>query len=105
MNELQGTPHKFTIILEQENDGGYSVYCPALPGCVSQGNDRSSAIDNIKEAIQLVLKVNQGRHQLEDSPAVIANEIREVLEGREQDGLPYSRVSLEQVQITAKALY
>ena len=57
MNEFSGTPHKFTVILEQENDGGYSAYCPALPGCVSQGDDLNSAMDNIKEAIELVLEV------------------------------------------------
>ncbi len=57
MNEPSGPPHKFTVILEAERDGGYSIYCPALPGCVSQGDDLLSAIDNIKEAIELVLEV------------------------------------------------
>ncbi len=45
----------FTVILEREDAGGYSVYCPALPGCVSQGDDWAEAIENIKEAIALVL--------------------------------------------------
>ena len=99
-----GTSCRFTIILEQENDGGFSVYCPTLPGCVSQGDDRESALDNIKEAIELVLKVSHGKSQLADSPDLIANEIREVLEGRKQDGLPLAGVSLEQVEVTALAL-
>ena len=98
-----GSSCKFTIILEQEEEG-FSVYCPALPGCVSQGDDRESALDNIKEAIELVLKVSKGKDQLSDSPDLIANEIREVLEGRKQDGLSYSGISLEQVEITAMAL-
>ena len=97
-------PSRFTIILEQENDGGYSVYCPALPGCVSQGDDLISAMENIREAIGLVLEVGQGKHLLADSPALIADEIREVLEGRKQDGLSYAGISLEQMEITARAL-
>ena len=109
------THRKFTVILEAESDGGYSVYCPALPGCVSQGDDRSSAIENIKEAIELVLEVSAGEfpgtteakgtaQSRADTPARIADEIREVLEGRELDGLSYSGISLEQVEIAVKAL-
>ena len=96
------THRKFTVILEAESDGGYSVYCPALPGCVSQGDDRSSAIENIKEAIELVLEVSAG--EFPGTTALIADEIREVLKGREQDGLPYAGVSLEQVETAVKAL-
>ncbi len=39
----------FTIILEREEDGGYSVVCPALPGCVSQGDDRREALRIVRE--------------------------------------------------------
>lgn len=41
----------YTVIFEQEGDGGYSVLCPALPGCVSQGDSYEEALTNIKEAI------------------------------------------------------
>ncbi len=106
---------KFTVILEAECDGGYSVHCPALPGCVSQGDDRRSALANVKEAIELVLDVSVERSaEMPDSegdspsyletPARIAEEIREVLKGREQDGLPFAGISLEQVEIVVKAL-
>ena len=53
--------HTFTIILEWEEDGGYSAYCPALPGCISQGNARATALENIREAAGLVLKVLEDR--------------------------------------------
>jgi len=43
----------YTVILEQEPDGGYVVSVPALPGCVSQGDTREEALQNIKEAIEL----------------------------------------------------
>ena len=48
---------KLEILLEQEEDGTYSVHCPALKGCHSQGKTREEALKNIKEAIQLYLEV------------------------------------------------
>jgi predicted RNase H-like HicB family nuclease len=46
---------RYTVVLEQEVDGGYVVSVPALPGCVSQGDTRGEAIDNIREAIDVYL--------------------------------------------------
>ena len=44
---------RYTVVLEQEPDGGYVVSVPALPGCVSEGDSREEAMANIREAIQL----------------------------------------------------
>ena len=48
---------KYTVILDPEEDGGYSIHCPALSGCVSQGENRADALKNIEEAILGVLEV------------------------------------------------
>jgi predicted RNase H-like HicB family nuclease len=42
----------YRVILEPETDGGYCVWVPALPGCVSQGDTVEEALANIREAIQ-----------------------------------------------------
>jgi predicted RNase H-like HicB family nuclease len=47
---------RFTVVLEREPDGGYVAHVPALPGCVSQGDSRTEAIENIREAIELYLE-------------------------------------------------
>ncbi len=47
---------KVKIVLEQSDEGGYSVYVPALPGCISEGNTKDEAVENIKEAIALYLE-------------------------------------------------
>lgn len=47
---------RYTVLLEQEPDGGYVVSVPALPGCVSQGDTRIEALANIREAIDLYLE-------------------------------------------------
>ena len=41
-------PVRYTVVLEQETDGGYVVSVPALPGCVSQGDSRAEALANIR---------------------------------------------------------
>ena len=41
----------------QLTDEGYSVSCPALPGCWSQGETEQEALDNIREAIREYLDV------------------------------------------------
>lgn len=42
---------KYTVIIKA-SDEGYSISCPALPGCWSQGRTEEEAITNISEAIQ-----------------------------------------------------
>ena len=36
----------------QESEEGYSVSCPGLPGCWSQGETEEQALKNIGDAIQ-----------------------------------------------------
>ena len=44
------------IVLEPSSEGGYTVYVPSLPGCISEGDTREEALKNIKEAIELYLE-------------------------------------------------
>jgi len=49
---------KLKVVIEpDEEDGGYVVSCPALPGCHSQGETMAEARRNIREAIRLCLAV------------------------------------------------
>ena len=47
---------KLQIILEPSDEGGYTVYVPALPGCISEGDNVDEAMENIQEAIELYLE-------------------------------------------------
>ncbi len=47
---------KYRVYLEQDEDGVFVATCPSLPGCVSQGQTRSEAAANIREAIEAYLK-------------------------------------------------
>ena len=43
------------VILYPGEDGYWVVDCPSLPGCISQGETRETAIANIKEAIEVYI--------------------------------------------------
>ncbi|MBI4338095.1 MAG: type II toxin-antitoxin system HicB family antitoxin [Chloroflexi bacterium] len=47
---------RFRVILEANELGGYTVTVPLLPGCISEGDTRQEALDNIKEAIELYIE-------------------------------------------------
>jgi len=47
---------KLKIVLEPSPEGGYTVYVPSLPGCISEGNTFEEVLENIKEAIDLYLE-------------------------------------------------
>ena len=42
---------KYKIIIKQTEEG-FSVHCPGLPGCWSQGETENEAIENIRDAIK-----------------------------------------------------
>jgi len=49
------------VILEPQEEGGYTVYIPSLPGCVSQGETVEEAMQNIKEAAELYIESIKSR--------------------------------------------
>ena len=48
---------KMMVTIDRDEDGVWIVECPAIPGCVSQGNTKEKALANIREAIALCLEV------------------------------------------------
>ena len=47
---------RLKIVLEPSDEGGYTVYVPGLPGCISEGETVDDAIANIREAIELYVE-------------------------------------------------
>ena len=67
---------KYRVLLEPEEDGGFVVEVPALPGCVSEGATRAEALENVKEAIKGYLESLEAHG--EPIPPPISEEIVEV---------------------------
>lgn len=52
---------KFLVSIERDEDGTWVVECPAIPGCVSQGESKDAARTNILDAIRACLEVRAER--------------------------------------------
>lgn len=48
---------KLRVTIDRDEDGVWIIECPSIPGCVSQGETKEQALENIKEAIELCLEV------------------------------------------------
>ena len=63
---------RYKVVLRKSEEG-YSVSCPGLPGCWSQGASEAEALENIRSAIQEYLGVVE--ELLPDAPEI---EVREL---------------------------
>jgi predicted RNase H-like HicB family nuclease len=50
---------RIKVVLEPQEEGGFTVTAPSLPGCISEGDTRAEALRNIKEAIELYLEADE----------------------------------------------
>jgi predicted RNase H-like HicB family nuclease len=64
---------KLKVVLEPSDEGGFTVYVPSLPGCVSEGENEKKALQNIREAIELYLE------PVDDDLAGTGKEVREIV--------------------------
>ncbi|MBR1368147.1 hypothetical protein RJ53_01020 [Methanocalculus chunghsingensis] len=48
---------RYTVLMEKNEDGGYTVTVPSLPGCISQGSTWEEALTHIEEAISGYIEV------------------------------------------------
>ena len=67
---------KYRIFIEKDEDGFFVAECPSLPGCISQGQTRSEAVNNIQDAIKGYIE-SLKKHD-EPIPPAIDEEIIEV---------------------------
>jgi predicted RNase H-like HicB family nuclease len=42
---------RYTVLMDKNESGDYTVTVPSLPGCISQGDNWDEALKNIEEAI------------------------------------------------------
>ena len=64
---------KLKIVPESAEEGGFTVYVPSLPGCVSEGETEEEALKNIREAIDLYLE------PVEDDLGATGKQVREIV--------------------------
>jgi antitoxin HicB len=67
---------RYRVQIERDEDGLFVAECPSLPGCVSQGETRTEALKNIRDAMRGYL-ASLKKHG-EPVPPSIQEEIVEV---------------------------
>ena len=64
---------EYTVVFEPAEEGGYIASVPALPGCVTQGDNFEDAVVMVKDAIEGYLRV------LKDEGEIIPQESKEIV--------------------------
>jgi len=67
---------KYRVLIEQDEDGVFVAQVPSLPGCISEGQTRGEALENVKDAIAGYLE-SLAKHD-EPVPPAITEEVVEV---------------------------
>ncbi len=62
---------KLKVVLETSEDGGFTVYVPSLPGCISEGDSREEAMANIRKAIELYLEPTEDDYLPQEHTEVV----------------------------------
>ena len=52
---------KVKVVLETSEEGGFTVYVPSLPGCISEGETEEEALVNIRETIEDELFISESK--------------------------------------------
>ena len=61
---------RFKVVLEPSDEGGFTIYIPSLPGCISEGDTVEDALKNIEEAAELYLEPVEDDWVLDDQTLV-----------------------------------
>jgi predicted RNase H-like HicB family nuclease len=50
---------RLQVIIEKNPEGGFTASCVEIPGAISQGETTDEAVENVREAIELILDVRR----------------------------------------------
>lgn len=64
---------RYTVILDPDPAGGFTVTVPAIPSVVTEGDTEEEALANAREAIELALEVMAERGE---QPPIETGEVR-----------------------------
>ena len=70
MESIKRGDRKFTILIQKEEEGGFSGQCLEIPGAISQGESVEELKKNMKEAIQLSVEYLEKKARKENRQVV-----------------------------------
>ncbi len=67
---------EFTAILTPAEEGGFVIECAEIPGALSQGETRIEALENLADAIALILDSNRDDAVCQAEPSATTDTIK-----------------------------
>jgi predicted RNase H-like HicB family nuclease len=61
---------KLKVVIHTAEEGGYWAEVPAIPGCATQGDTFEELLQNIYEAVEGCLSVNEADLELENNAQI-----------------------------------
>jgi antitoxin HicB len=80
--------HSFSVILEPQQGGGFTVLVPALPEIVTEGDTEREALENVKDGIRAVLEYRRAH-----GPAIPPDASPEIRRVTKAGGNPSQRAN------------
>jgi predicted RNase H-like HicB family nuclease len=73
---------KYTVILLPDPEGGFTALVPAMPGCVSEGDDLDESLANVRDAMRgwTDAAAAQSEAPLEETRPLVLDGVRQALE-------------------------
>jgi predicted RNase H-like HicB family nuclease len=69
--------YTFAVMLQREPEGGFTVTVPALPGCITYGEDLDEALAMAKEVIELFVEELKSRgEKIEDNSETLEYSVK-----------------------------
>ncbi len=62
---------KFTVILLPQDEGGYQVFFPYYPGCITDGDTVTEALAHGKDALEGILKTEAAESGADPVPSYV----------------------------------
>jgi predicted RNase H-like HicB family nuclease len=62
---------KLKVIIHEAEEGGYWAEVPAIPGCVSQGENIEELLTNIQEAVEACLSIDVAEHEVTEKDQIM----------------------------------
>ncbi|MDR3208160.1 MAG: type II toxin-antitoxin system HicB family antitoxin [Oscillospiraceae bacterium] len=84
----------YPVVFSPEEEGGYCVYAPAFPGCVTEAESWAEGIDKIREGLCGMLMIHERDHlaiPAPGDPLLIAREPNDVVTLVDADTDDYRR--------------
>ena len=71
VHDAEKYPMKLKVVIHEAEEGGYWAEVPAIPGCMTQGQNMQELIEHLYEAVEGCLSIDMDAIQLKNNDTVM----------------------------------